>query len=535
MLSTTTIRGDAPPPYASLTAIVHHLTATRETPRAEAQATHTATRNALTTWLRLHEATNDEATTGETNEATTREANEAANEEPDEERDGEPDGETLGGGGTDHRHVAPVRLGPVGVVRHLLYESDRLYELMRHMPRARGVRLRDEAAWTAVLFFRHALRDVSRIARRSTAAPHSGGRPTLFDALPREALYGLVPIAAATDHVPGRTARGERLRRAASSSLLTDAERDIVEAALEAPDPAYFVDVTRRKQTWGADLWPSPAATAAARPDRTTRAEPHQADDPMAAIEALETAAAEDCGLTLAALRTLRQRASRPEATRPEAATPEATTPEATRTQAAAPAADPPPGPLSSDEEATLRAAAVRLRARAAAAVRQRPDDHGAYELDRWVGIARESADRFTTAVAVDMLNAADTAREALRHRAASDAAARAVRSLLPKGKPQAMCEIDYLGQVEEQVAEALDGIGHTVQSKRIVRVTDPSTADTAFDRLNEAFGGTCVLTGDGFGVTVRLPPPSEFGIALRGRRCDCGRHAAGRGPYGAA
>ncbi|MFF3326512.1 hypothetical protein [Streptomyces sp. NPDC002889] len=450
--TTNATRSGAPPPYASLADVVRQLAEAQGVPREQARAANTSVRAALAACVRVH----------------------------DEEF-------------SLNLRVAPVRQGPAGVAAYLLHESDRLGRLAMSMPRTRGVRLQDEAAWTSLVFVRHTLHAVSRISRRSTPNPHPGGRATLFDQLPYQALQGLAPVAVSMSHVHSERARWERLYRARESGLLTGSEQAIIDSQTCDDQLEWFIHDARSKQRWAAPLWSDftpPDEAASLEPDLPTTA-------PDAVIDALEAEAAQTAGLSVAKLTRLRSRAGAAES-----------------------------ATLTAEELRALQTAAAKLQVRAAATARRNPQSRPADLLDTYVRIARERSVRFTTKVALGILDACDAAPESQAQQTASHAAARHVRSTLPAGKLQLMCEVDYLGYVREQVGQALEHIEHVVQSKRIVLISSPEAADTALRRLNEAFGGTCVHTNGLLGEAVRIPPPSEFGIRLRrARSCDCGRH----------
>ncbi|MEV0174527.1 hypothetical protein AB0I00_25815 [Streptomyces sp. NPDC050803] len=387
--------------------------------------------------------------------------------------------------------VAPVRQGPAGVLAYLLHESERLGRLARAMPRTPGVSPAQEAALLSLAFLRHTAQEVSRISRRSAPAPHAGGRTTVFDRLPFESTRGLVPVALSMSRVQTPKARWERLRRAEESGLLTVAEEEITGPAEHDHDVESFVRHTQDRQGWAAPLWPDAAVPPVP-----------SASQEKDVIDALEAEAARAAGVDVAQLAAVRARFE---------------------------TGDP---SLTSEDLRLLRRAAAALERHAAATVRGRPDSRAAHLVDVHVTRAREEAPRLTTRVAADALKACNTARASLDLREASRAAAREVRAALPGGRPQPMCEVDYLQHVREQVGQALHGIAHSVQSKRMVLLAPPvadSTARTALQRLDEAFGATCVLLGGTDDAAVRIPPPSQFGIRMRrARSCDCGRHPAG-------
>lgn len=188
---------------------------------------------------------------------------------------------------------------------------------------------------------------------------------------------------------------------------------------------------------------------------------------------------------------------------------------------------------VTSEESGRLRVAATALGRRAAATTRSSPESHAAHLVDVYVSRAREETRSLTARVAADVLGACSAARKSLHLREAGHAATREAQAALPGGKAQAMCEIDYLQHVREQVGQALGEIAHTLQSKRMVLLIPPTldaTAETALQRLNVVFGSTCVLLGGIDDAAIRIPPPSQFGIRLRkARSCDCGRHGAVR------
>ncbi|MFJ8078874.1 hypothetical protein ACIQ7Q_34290 [Streptomyces sp. NPDC096176] len=452
----TTWGGEAP--YSSLAKVVRQLARVQDAPRAKAHACNTTVRAALLECVRGH----DEAF-------------------------------------SLNLRVAPVRQGPAGVAAYLLHESDRLSQLTLSMPRTRGLRLHDEAAWTSLVFLRHTAQEVSRICRRSTPDPHLGGRLTLFDRLPRQALHGLAPVAVSMSHVHSAPARWARLHRAEESGLLTDAEQAVIDSQTSGHELRWFIQDTKTKRRWTAPLWP-----ALMRSEEVLAAPSWDTEPPLteqkAVIDALEAEAAHTADVDVAELALLRSRMKANDA-----------------------------AALTAKEQRALRLAAVKLQRRATTIARQNPENRPATLLDTYITIAREASDRFTADTAVSILDACDEARESLAQRAAARAASQDIRGRLPDGKLQPMCEIDYLGHVREQVRLALGPIEHVVQSKRIVVINASTAADTALCRLNEAFGGTCVPTATALGAAIRIPPPSQFGVRrLRARTCDCGRHTTG-------
>ncbi|MCX5338537.1 hypothetical protein [Streptomyces atratus] len=395
--------------------------------------------------------------------------------------------------------VAPVRQGPAGVLAYLLHEADRLSGLVRSMPRTPGLSREHEAARVSLTFLRHTAQEVSRISRRSTPTPHAGARLTIFDQLPYQSLHGLVPVALSMSHMKTTKAQWERLRRAEESGLLTVAEEEITGPAEHAYDMESFVRRTQNRQRWAAPLWAGPEHPAVAS------AEPKvlSASAERELVDELEAEAARAAGLDVAHLAALCSRFA---------------------------AQDP---SVTSEECRRLRFAATALERRAAATARSRPESRAAHLVDVYVTRAREETRSLTTRIAVNVLNACSAARESLHLREAGRAAAREVQAALPGGKPQPMCEVDYLQHVREQVGQALDGIAHSLRSKRMVLLIPPvadATAETALQRLNVTFGGTCVLLGGIDDAAIRIPPPSQFGIRRRrARSCECGRHTAGR------
>lgn len=393
--------------------------------------------------------------------------------------------------------VAPVRQGPAGVLAYLLHEAERLRGLVRSMPRTSGTSGEQEAAWVSQRFLRHTAREVSHVSRRSMPTPHSGARLTIFDQLPYQSQHGLVPVALSMSRVKTAKARWERLRRAEESGLLTVAEEEITGAAEHAFDMESLVSRTEKRQRWAAPLWAGPEHRT------VTSAEPKvlSASEERELVDELEAEAARAAGLDIAHLAALCSRVA---------------------------AEDP---SVASEECGRLRIAATTLGQRAAATTRSRPESRAAHLVDVYVRRAREETRSLTARVAVDVLGACSAARKSLHLREAARAARREVQAALPGGKAQAMCEIDYMQHVREQVAEALDGIAHTLQSKKMVLLIPPAPdaiAETALQRLNMVFGGTCVLLGGIDDAAIRIPPPSQFGIRMRrARSCDCGRHGA--------
>ncbi|MFJ8273763.1 hypothetical protein ACIQ8G_26375 [Streptomyces sp. NPDC094154] len=397
--------------------------------------------------------------------------------------------------------VAPVRQGPAGVLAYLLYEADRLSRLVLALPRTRGVSPQDEAARSSLAFLLHAGDELSRIARRRSVEPHEGGRLTVFDELPFQSLRGLAPIALSMERVKTAKTRMERVERAEASGLLTAAEEEITRAVGEQ-ELQFFIDRTRRRQRWAAPLWTAAAHVAAAQAEPA----PPSLSEEHALIDRLETEAASSAGLDVEELSELR-----------------------TRFEAGV-------DTLALEEQKTLRRAADRLARIAASTTRTMPQSRAAHLVNVYVTIPRETSERFTAEMAADILKAPDTARRTIDRSHAAREAAAEVASTLPSGKPQQMCEVDYLQFVRDQVAEALRGIGHRVQSKRMVILTPPvpdETSQVALQNLVQVFGNTCVLLGGVEDAAIRIPPPSRFGIQLRrARSCDCGRHPA-PGPGG--
>lgn len=394
--------------------------------------------------------------------------------------------------------IAPVRQGPAGVLAYLLYESDRLSRLVRVTSEGQEAGAGEEAVWTSLVFMRHSAPELSRVSRRSLPEPHQGARTTLFDQLPGVSLRGLVPVALSMSRATTVKAQGEVLRKARESGLLTAAEEDLAGSADDGETIDYFIHRTRNKQRWAAPLWGDTAREqdASARPYVLSPAAERDL------IAELEKDAARAAGLDVARLALLRSRFEAGDAA------------------------------LTSEDLRNLSHAAARLEQHAADTERETPKSRAAHLVNVHVSIARENADRPAAEVAVEVLGACDRARQAVDLREASEAAAREVREALPRRTFQMMCEVDYLEHVKDQVRQALDGIPHSIRSKRNV-LLDPSvsdaTAETALRRLDGVFGGTCVLQQFGSGgATIRIPRPSQFGIRLRrARTCDCGRHAA--------
>ncbi|MET9450669.1 hypothetical protein [Streptomyces cinerochromogenes] len=394
--------------------------------------------------------------------------------------------------------IAPVRQGPAGVLAYLLYESDRLARLVRVMSEEQGAGPGEEAAWTSLVFMRHSAPELSWISRRAMPEPHQGARMTIFDQLPGVSLRGLVPVALSLSRATTVKARREVLRKAEESELLTSAEEDLAGPATDRETIEYFICRTRNKQRWAAPLWGD------TEQERDASARPHvlSAAAERDLVAELENAAARAVGLDVARLALLRSRFEAGDAA------------------------------LTSEDLRNLSYAAARLEQLAAVTERETPQSRAAHLVNVHVSIARENSDRSATEVAVEVLQACDKARQAVDLREASEAAAREVREALPRRKLQMMCEVDYLEHVKAQVRQALDGIPHSIRTKRNV-LLDPSvtdaTAETALRRLDAVFGGTCVLQQFGSGsATIRIPRPSQFGIRLRrAATCDCGRHAA--------
>ncbi|MER6111111.1 MULTISPECIES: hypothetical protein [Streptomyces] len=324
----------------------------------------------------------------------------------------------------------------------------------------------------------------------------------MFDELPFHSLRGLVPIALSMERVKTLKARVTRLEKAASSGLLTIAEEETTQA-VGGEELGFFIDRARKRQKWAMPLWVAPTHVAAAKSEPA----PPSLSEEQALLDQLEAEAAHSVGLDAEALSRLR--------TKFRVSTNE----------------------LAREEQRILRQAATRLARVAASTARTKTQSRAAHLTDVYVTVAREPSERFSTSMAADILDAPDTARQAIdRERRIREETVEAA-SALPGGKLQQMCEVDYLQLVGDQVAEALHGIGHRVQSKRMVVLTpavSEETAQTVLQQLVNVFGDTCVLLKGIDGVAIRIPRPSQFGISLRrARSCDCGRHPV-YGPDGA-
>ncbi|MET7979494.1 hypothetical protein ABZW44_42210 [Streptomyces mirabilis] len=396
--------------------------------------------------------------------------------------------------------IAPVRQGPAGVLAYLLYESDRLARLVMAMPEADGMGCAEEAAWTSLVFLRHAVPEVSRISRRTTPEPYPGARMTIFDDMPGLSLRGLVPVTRSAFRATTTKERFAVLRAADESGLMTAAEQDLAATADDGYEIEHFILRTKTKQRWAAPLWGD--TTPEQEQNAQARVRVLSASAERDLIAGLENDAARAVGLDSARLAVLRLRFEAEDSS------------------------------LTAEDLQNLRNAASRLERHAVRTERVTPQSRAARLVSVHVAIAREDPDRSPVEVAVKVLAACDKARQAVEQREASEAARKRVLETLPRSTFQMMCEVDYAQHVRDQVGQALDGIPHRVQSKRNV-LLDPSVSDatarTALQRLDEVFGGTCVLQQFGSaGATIRIPRPSQFGIRLRrARTCDCGRHAA--------
>ncbi|MFE5853468.1 hypothetical protein ACFQ61_09665 [Streptomyces sp. NPDC056500] len=315
----------------------------------------------------------------------------------------------------------------------------------------------------------------------------------MFDELPFHSLRGLVPIALNMQRVKTAKARMTRLHEAESSGILTVAEQEVTQVVVDE-ELGFFIHRSRRRQRWARPLWV--ASTYAT----STELVPLAMSEELTLLDQLEAEAAHSVGVTVEDLSRLRMRCG----VDSDGLTPE--------------------------EQKSLRQAAARLARDAASTTRRMSQSRAAHLVAVYVTTARTANERFTIGVAAKILKAPDTARQTMDRERRIRRETAGVASTLPGGKPQQMCEVDYLQLVCDQVAQALHGIDHRVQSKRIVVLTpsvpEDDVSQTALPKLVEVFGDTCVRTGSAGDVAIRIPRPSQFGITLlRARSCDCGRH----------
>ncbi|MEV4072007.1 hypothetical protein [Nonomuraea fuscirosea] len=122
--------------------------------------------------------------------------------------------------------------------------------------------------------------------------------------------------------------------------------------------------------------------------------------------------------------------------------------------------------------------------------------------------------------IAKEILDTLDRWRNNSKRFGAGQAARETVRLSLPDEKLRVMCRIDY----DNLIRQVLDAHNLTIfrRSWRTLELPDEVAAKEAARALVKEFGSSGLHRVEN---CVILPRPSQFGITLRRKSCDCGRH----------